>query len=211
MAATHSIDELLSVSWAFVETASCYLVGYAIQPAQPNDGQPEAFGVALEVCGTKTAVTELFRAARRGDVVQLVDGERGMRESWAIRRAASSYVSMTAPLSNGAVHGLLVHPHATATGINPEQPFFVVAPSTAAHSWIVERFYDGLATVTILPLLPLWATTLWAAGRDAGLVETITSGGHLVAYRVCGETGQWVPLVEHLMDTDRLAVPEVVR
>jgi len=211
MAATHSVDELLSAWWAFVETASCYLVGYAIEPARPNDGEPETFGVALEVCGTKTAVTELFRSAWRGDAVQLVDGERGRRESWAIRRAASSYVSVTVPLSNGAVHGLLVHPHATASGINPERPFFVVTPSTAGSSWIVERFYNGLTNTTILPLLPAWVTTLWDAGRDVALIEPITSGGHLAAYRVCGETGQWAPLVERLLRAGRLAVPEGVR
>lgn len=208
MAATHSVDELLSASWAFIDTASCYLVGYAIEPARPDDGQPEIFGVALEVCGTKTAVTELFRAARRGDAVQLVDGERGTRESWTIRRAASSYASLMVPLSNGAAHGLLVHPHATASGIKPEHAFFVIAPSTAAHSWIVDRFYDGLTNTTILPLLPAWATTLWDAGCDAGLIEPITTGGRLAAHRVCGETGQWASLVERLVRAGRLAMPE---
>jgi hypothetical protein len=202
-------EEFLEASWAYTETASCYLAGYAIAQADQQEEQHEPFGVALEVCGTKSAVTELFRHARRGHAVSIVvnDGISWERWAWRAPRAGARYAALTAPLGNGAVHGILLHPQATTGGVLPEEPFFVVAPADARDSRIIQRFGDGLAAATILPLLPGWAGTLWSAGWDAGLIETITCGGTLVAYRVRGETGRWAPVVERLVLEGKLLAP----
>jgi hypothetical protein len=131
-----------------------------------------------------------------------------IRHIWTAPCARARYAALTVPLRNGAVHGLVLHSQATAAGVRPEEPFFVVAPADAPESQVIHRFADGLTAATIPPLLSEWTTTLWSAGWDAGLIRRIPCGGTLVAYRVRGETGRWAPVVERLVRDGTLLLAE---
>lgn len=185
-------------SWAIGATASTYMLGYAKAPREvPRDFGD--LGVALELAGTKGGVSEVFRDARAGESLVLVELNRA-RSTW-VAQGGSKYLVLTAQLPNGCANGLLLHPQATIAGIQAEHDWFLVARKSATGAALATRLGAGLRMATVLPFREHWLPALWREGMQHDLVVPLRCFGSISAHRVSGSTDEWANLVERLFES----------
>jgi hypothetical protein len=202
------------------ERARATLIGAVVDrpvPLDPKDRStdgdrfPSAI-IAVEFAAPKSTVDDIRRLVTKGAYIEFQSRYMGSR-IFSCARPPSAYRLCTATLPGGWTHALLVHPHATIPGIQElrgQAHCYLIEPG---HSGTKERllthFTAVLQALTLIPVLPHWASPLWGLGVQRGLiVPTMISEG-MQAWKIMPDS--WTDVVREAVRSRILsaeAIPE---
>jgi len=175
--------------------AQAVLLGFAVDrpaPVDPDDSssegnmRPEAI-IAVEFAGPRSTVDVIRRLFAKGARATFFLGH-GIFRNARCALPPSAYRFCAVPLPGGWTHALLVHPHATIPGIQElrgQAHCYLVEPAyPVTRDRLLTHFASVLQALTLIPVLPHWAATLWDLGVKYALIVPVRFGQGLRAWKI---------------------------